>query len=549
VSTLVVPPLDDRPWPTLGPQLVQFLEERAVFGPGSLKGQPAVVDAEKAAIIYRAYELYPRGHEFAGRRRFRRVAVSLRKGTAKTELAAWVAYLELHPESPVRCDGFDRWGRPVGRPVRDPYIPMLAYTEEQVEELAYGALYTMVTEGPDADLFDAGLDRIIRLDARGRADGRAVALANSPSARDGARTTHQNFDETHRMHLPRQVDSYETMMANLDKRPLDDPWSLEQTTAGQLGQGSVAENTHLEAEAIARGEIRDPQLFYLHRSASPGHDMSTVEGRVAAVREATGPVGEFGPGQFLGIAKQWDRPRADKKYLERVWLNRWETGDAQAFDLARWEKPYDRGGLARAGAEIPRGALVAAGFDGARFRDSTAIVLTDIRTGLQQMWACWERPLTLHADAEWEVPEDEVTDAWAEIRRKFRLWKAYCDPPHWTETVGAWEARYPDQFEEWWTNRRRPMAEAIRAYSEAMAARQVTHTDDPVLNRHIGNAGKDLINLWDDDGRQLYILTKLHPTRKFDAAMAGCLSWRARLDALKKGALQQRESYVPKRLR
>ncbi len=34
-------------------------------------------------------------------------------------------------------------------------------------------------------------------------------------------------------------------------------------------------------------------------------------------------MGEFGPGQFESIAKQWDRPKADKAYLERVWLNRW----------------------------------------------------------------------------------------------------------------------------------------------------------------------------------------------------------------------------------
>jgi hypothetical protein len=88
-----------------------------VFGPGDLRGEPAVLDAEKRGLIYRMYEVYPKGHEQAGRRRFKRCAISLRKGTAKTELAAWLAAVELHPDGPVRCDGFDAQGEPVGVPI------------------------------------------------------------------------------------------------------------------------------------------------------------------------------------------------------------------------------------------------------------------------------------------------------------------------------------------------------------------------------------------------------------------------------------------------
>jgi hypothetical protein len=71
-----------------------------VFGPGDLRGQPAKLDDEKRGLIYRMYEVFPKGHAQAGRRRFKRVAVSLRKGSAKTELAAWIAICELHPGRP-----------------------------------------------------------------------------------------------------------------------------------------------------------------------------------------------------------------------------------------------------------------------------------------------------------------------------------------------------------------------------------------------------------------------------------------------------------------
>jgi len=538
--------MEGEAWPTLGPQVASLLEEQSIFGPGSFKGQPYKLSADWRAALYRMYEVYPQWHPFAGRRRFKRVGLSVRKGLAKTEFMAQVAYAELHPDGPVRCDGFDANGEPVGRPVVDPYIPLLAVTVEQVEELAYGAMYVLCTEGPDADLFDATLDRILRLGLRGEADGKCVPLSNSPGARDGARTTFQGFDEPHRLYLPRQVQAHETMVANLEKRVLEDPWGLYVGTAGEPGQGSIAEGLHHEAESIQRGEIDEPELFYLHREAAPGHDITTLEGRIAAVEDATGPAGEFGPGQFRSIARQWDRPAADKKYLERVWLNRWTRSDEQAFNVKRWT---DDLGIAE---PIPLGSFVAAGFDGARFRDSTGIVITDIATGRQQLWATWERPADVE---EWEIPEREVTEAWVDLQSKHVLWNCYGDPPHWTETYGSWAARWPDKFTEWWTNATAKMARAVRSYSEGIKSGAVTHVSRPgnpldeAFDRHIAAAGRKDVNHWDEDQR-LFVLRKIHEDRKFDNAMAGCLSWTAYLDAVKTGAKPPADDwFMPYRVR
>src|SRR3546814_2810437 len=85
--------------------------------------------------------------------------------------------------------------------------------------------------------------------------------------------------------------------------------------------------------------IDDPALFFFARRAGPKHvdlmprpasdtkpeitQAQAMANRVAAIAEATGPAGEYGPGQFESIAKNWERPKADLDYLERVWLNRW----------------------------------------------------------------------------------------------------------------------------------------------------------------------------------------------------------------------------------
>lgn len=578
MSHLIVPALDDELWPTLGPQVCDFIEERFTFGPGPLNGQPAVISDEKRAIIYRLYEVNPRKHKLPGRRRFKRGAWSVRKGMAKTELGAWIVATELHPEGPVRCDGFDARGEPYGRPVASPYIPMLSYTKDQTEELAYGALKAILEESEDADYFDIGNERIVRLDHRGRADGKAVPLAGSPNARDGARTTFQLFDEPHRLYTPTLHEAHNTMSANLPKRPDADAWSLYVGTAGELGQGSIQEDLHHEARQIAEGKVKEPRIFYFHRDAGKvhrgkdrneaGHNLGTKKGRLDAIAEATGPDGEYGAGQFDDIAEQWTRPKADLNYLERVWLNLWVTGDKQAFDV---EQITDLGGM----PTIKPGSLVTAGFDGARFRDSTAIVLTDVRTGVQQLYALWERPQNVE---EWEVNPTEVSDAVDMLMLTYKVWRWNGDPAHYTEEHANWAGKYP-QVEEWWTHSPRKMAFAVKDYADAIRAGEISYADDATLAlnspfagetmgeafvRHLGNAGKLKVQIYDagdenepgdvpdkaQRGRQLFVLEKIHETRKFDAGMAAVLSWQARLAALRdEKLLHTRPSTRVKRLR
>lgn len=542
MAVLIVPPLD-LSFPTLGPALKEFIEERFVFGPGSLSGRPAKLDDEKFAALCRMYEVFPKGHKYEGRRRFQRGGIEWRKGMAKTEFAAWVTGCELHPDAPVR--GYFDGDVLKGKAVEFPYIPMMAASREQVEELAFGVLKYVIGEGPDADLFDITDERVMRLGRFGQDDGKAVPVAGAPGSRDGALTTFMHFDEPHRLKLPTHKAAYETMMANLSKRPLEDPWALHTSTAGAPGENSVEEDLRAEAESIDRGEIDDPALFFFARWADESKHavLETREQIVAAVAEATGPVGEYGPGQFENIAKNWERPKADKAYLERVWLNRWRKSGSSFFDKRQLND------LCSPGELIPRGAFVALGFDGARFRDATAIVATDIKTGLQELIGLWERP----DDAdEWEVPEDEVTAAFEDAMKRYRVFKMYADPPHWTETIGSWYAKYPGQVEEWYTKRHSQMAYTLREYQEAIDSGSIRfggrvnpdfvigkilspHDD---LIRHLGNAGKKELRLRDDHGEPLYVMQKQDGQMglKFDAGMAAVLSWKARLDALKGAA-------------
>ncbi len=525
MSVLMVPALDPEPWPTLGPAVSQWIERNLVFGPGDLRGQPARLDPEKRALIYRAYEIFPQGHPQAGRRRFKRVAFSLRKGSAKSELAAWIAAAELHPDAPVRCIGWDERGQPIGGGVTDPYIPMVAYTEEQSEELAYGALRVILGLSPLARDFDIGLARIMRVGG----DGKAVPLATAPDSRDGARTTWQFFDETHRMVLPRLKEAHRTMMANIPKRRGSDAWSLETTTAPAPGEGSVAEDTMEYARAVEAGKVKDSRLFFFHRQASDSHDLSTPEGIRAAVIEASGPVAAWS--DIDGIVEQWRDPTADRTYLERVWLNRLVRSSVRAFDAERWKK------LAKSGYQVADSAMVAVGFDGSRYHDATAIVGCEIATGYTWLLGLWERPLDVK---DWEVPEHEVKRVMADAFTRWGVWRLYADPPYWETTVAEWAGEWGEErVFGWRTNRMTQMAAAVRAFNNAIQAGEVSHDGSAGLTRHIGNACRRELPQRDEKGDHLWVIYKERPDspHKIDAAMAAILAWEARSVALAAGVV------------
>jgi len=465
-------------------------------------------------------------------------SLSLRKGSAKTEKAAWIAIAELHPEGPVRCDGFDAKGHPVGRGVTDPYIPMMAYTEEQTEELAYGALRRILEECAIGNDFDVGLERVLRKDGRGKCE----AVASSPNARDGARTTFVHFDETHRWTLPSLRSAWKVSRNNLAKRPMADPWGLETTTAPEPGGGSVGEDSLNRAlKLLEDPPATEQRFFFFHREASDHHDLDTDEGLHAAIVEASGPY--IAKWTDVGaVALNFLGDPADRAYAERVWLNRRVQAAERAFDLSKWNP------LALYGHKVKDGAAITLGFDGSRYDDATGLVATEISTGFQWVVEVWQRPDSHHADAQgdraWEVPAEEVDQVVADAFDCWQVVRMYCDPPKWEGWVSTWAGRYGEKVVlEWWTNRRKPMAFAIRSWSTAIEAGELAHSGDSRLTAHVGNAYRHYTKLVDDEEKPLWVLRKERPDspHKIDLAMAAILSWEARNDAVAAGDGETRE--------
>ena len=529
---------DGKTYPTLGPQVCDFIERTFHYGPGPKRGEPYVVRNEFRYLIYRAYEHYPEGmvvdygegikENVTGRRVFRFVNVSLPKGSAKTELMSLIALTELHPDAPIRFNGYDpnaEGGLAPGRSVVSPFIPILAPTKDQLDDLEYGAAMVIASDAdPDGQVFDVNKERIMVV---GESESKILPVAASGGRLDGLKPTHQSIDESHHLFEDRHRKAYRAMVNNLPKRKEDDAWQMTCTTAGDPSEPSVARDQYRLGVQMAEGLIEKPNTFFYHRGTSDENaKFDTMAQRLRALREASGEeAAQFR--DLRSVADMWDDEGNDKTYLERVWCNRWVQSSANAFDSSAFRD------LGDSSLTIPTGAVVTLGFDGAVTRDSTALVMTDVKTGVQQLIGLWERPENAE---DWSVPVSEVNAMVEFCMETYDVFSFYYDPPYWQEAGAMWDERWPGKVIEWPTRNLNRIYYATRAYQEAIANGEIAHDGDPDLVRHIANAGRNEVNSVDEEGRKKFRLGKLAPHRKFDAAMAAILSWQARLDAIKKGA-------------
>lgn len=460
--------------------------------------------------------------------------------THNTELMALLSLVELHPDAPVRFDGYDPsapGGLAPGRAVLSPFIPLLAPTKDQLDDLAYGVAKEIAKEITDQLLFDVNNERIM---INGEGESKILPVAASAGRLDGLKPTFQCIDEAHRMFSDRHHQAVQTMENNLKKRYMDDPWQLSTTTAGDPSEPSVAKAQYDYGMKIHNGKIKDPRTFFYHRGTSDENaKFDTMGQRLKALKEASGEeAAQFR--DLFSVAAEWDEDGVDKSYLERVWCNRWVQSSMTAFDSDKFRDLGDKS------LAIARGSAVTLGFDGAVSNDSTAIVMTEIETGIQNLVGLWERPPD--AAFQWRVPIGEVHDVMNMLMEDYNVVLFYGDPPYWQEAMSVWESKWGNKIIEWPTRNINNMYYAIRAYDEAIDRGDIAHDGNEDLIRHVASAGKNMLNQVDDEGKQKFRLTKISRDRKYDAAMAAILSWQARLDAIKQGIMPQ-EVQAPRRIR
>jgi hypothetical protein len=395
-----------------------------------------------------------------------------------------------------------------------PLIQITATAEDQTDNI-YDALRPMIDDGPLSVMVPKTGEEFIRLPNKGRID---VVTSNARS-RLGQRVTFVAQDETgvwtQAAGMIKVAETQRRGLAGMSGR------AEETTNAWDPNEGSVAQRT---AEATTR------DIFRLHPLA---HDGLAYK-KKAERRQIHKHV--YRGCRWIDLdaieAEAAELIRVDPGQAERFFGNRPTAGSDAGFDIDAFrgnEKPK---------LSVVRHELITIGVDGARFDDAIAAVATHVKSGYQWPLCILERPDD--AGDDYEHPLAELDSAVTDAFDMWTVWRLYADP-HWIEhIIDGWQNRWGEKrVVPWYTNRDRVIAWAVRAYTEAVAKGDMSHSGDATFERHIANARKKELKIKDDHERFMHTLAKdsPHSPRKIDAAMAAVLSWEARGDAITAGAV------------
>jgi hypothetical protein len=543
-----------------------WLETFVVHGAGDVAGMRTVLSDERTGFIVDCYALDGRG-----RRLYDSAFFSRPKGADKSGVAGKVALFEAF--GPARFAGWaeggetyeflDRVyvyaaGEPMGRPVTNPFVRIMATEEEQT-----GAVYETIQFNlthSDAPLYElqgfgvvAGMNRVAM--PWGGEIRRSTAGAAS---KDGGRETFAVFDETHLYTTPQLRSMYSKVVDNLKKRALHaEPWFIETTTMYEVGAESVAEQTYRLADLIFEGKARRARLLFNHRWASP--ESLRDEGELAtAFAEAYGDAIEWNPIEDL-INGVFDTRRSEARTrrlffnalvaAENAWMlpEVWNARGQSVLRQVLRESGSDDFTKPAAGDEITLG------FDGSRTNDATALVACRVRDRFVFPLLIDEIPDGPESEG-WEVDTAAVDAAVAQAFDRFTVVGFYADPPYWLDYIDRWAKEFGEQLRihssgkhsiAWYTKRDVQMSEALERVQQAVTDGTMGHDDvtplGAALTRHVLNARN-----WLRRGGAVIGKEGKNSPRKIDAAVAMTLAFEAAADyAAQRKPAAARNDFVP----
>jgi len=478
-------------WPTLGWQVIDWTEQYLCHGPGDIQGEPLVWDEEFCQIILDCYRLFPKGHENEGRRVVSYFGISMPKGRAKSEFAGALVCAELL--GPVRFDGWDANGEPVGKPVTYPFIRPLA-TEEGQTGNTYGNVQTMLEHARELfptewqfNQLDIGSTRTLL--GKGGRLGEVRPSTAGAASKDGGKESFAVVDEPHLYYLPELRQMHAMVRRNTRKRKIAQPWMLATTTMFQPGQHSVAEDLYDEAEKLMEQQKRSFGFCWHHREGSITEDVWDDDvAQLASLREAYGPAADWM--DLAGMVEHEIRaPGSVKAENARYFHNlRWK-GEQRAIDPDKWDA------LAAPSLNPQGGEFIAIGFDGSdrgEHADDTVLVGW-VLTEKPHLFLIdrWRRPE--FAGREYRVPREEIREKVSELRETFEVRRFACDPPGWREEIDSWDKEFGERYGEpvvveVLTNRPTRMGPAIDRFLEAIDEQSFTHDGSPELREYALNA-------------------------------------------------------------
>ncbi len=518
---------------SLGYEVLDWIEENECHGPGDLQGDPLELDREFRKHVIEAYRLDPT----TGRRMFDEVVLSRPKGRAKSELAGLIVVAEAY--GPVRFDGWNANGQPVGKPVRSPLIKCLATEESQAGNTFENAAFIAGEWGQDehSDIYGgtSGIRRYQSATAlylpRG---GEIRACTAGAVSKDGGKETHVVADETHLYVLPELRSMYAMVARNLGKRKLAEPWMHQTSTAYRPGEQSVFEVTLTRHR---KGEL-SPRVYVNYLEAKGKIDLDDRDRTARQLAEAYGDSAGWQDLERKYAERNDPRIYEDVEQFIRYCLNRSQSGRDAWIAKDVVDRQIRR-------EPVEAGTAIALGFDGSLRDDATVLIGSRMDDGFLFPVGIWAKPDGREGNW-WEVPRSDVLAAVREAFARYDVTRMYADPHEWRSDIDSLAAELGEERVIGWETRRDvQMAAALdRLRTDLMQGGPIVgdatfgalfHSGDPLFAEHFGNA-----YVRRKGGHRLVRKEHEQSDRKIDSVVGAALAYEARADALAAGWGQPR---------
>lgn len=546
-------PEEEGERPTLGYYVLDWMMQN-LAQPGRDDGEPFIPTQEQAEFLLRYYEVHP----VTGKRVIHRALLSRPRGWGKSPFVGAIALAEACAD--VVADGWDAYGEPIGRPwhsIRTPLVRIAAVTEDQTDNTWIPLLEMARGRALSTDYGLDVLDTVIYLPR-----GEISPITSSATSAKGDPACFASLDQTEEWKASNGgIKLAKVMRFNAAKLGGS---LIETPNAYTPGEGSVAEQSAADYQAIIDGRSRARGILADHREAPPETDMTDERSIVAGLRYAYGDSSDHPDGCVLHdppCPPGWSP-------IERLTSEFWDTSndpqDLRADLLNQithasdaWLTEPEVRASSDLGKSVQPGDRIVLGFDGSRKRsrgvtDATALIGCRLSDGHLFTIGVWEQPdrMPVGPDGkpvEWQVPVVEVLAAVHEAYATYDVVGMYADPAKWESHVADWEASYGPRLKvqatrnhpiEWWMTGGRSVliVRALEKFHTALTEGELTHDGSSALVRHLCNARRR-------PSRSGLQIGKAHPDspKKIDATIAAVLAWQCRLDAIAKGVAAEEE--------
>lgn len=465
-----------RKFPTMGPRVIRFIEQRCIFTAAGWAGRPFILQPWQRELLLDLFEVVWNPELEKWVRRYTEALIGMPKKNGKTELVAALAHYFLHAD---------------GEPA--PLITVAAASERQANWV-FGAAAAMAKAPQLATRCRVYNREIQRLDAPDSA--KILRLASNAGKNDGPNIFVALMDEFHEW-TPGNAEQNYNVLTNAGGAR-EQPLAIEITTAGFDLDGTICGRKYQYGRKVESGEVEDSAFFFRWYAAPEDLDWRSME----AVKIANP---SFGVIQGERFYRDQQRRKPEAVY-RRYFLNQWTEGESAWLPYGAFAKlkrfppapPAIRLSVERGAGVLVPGAPTWVGWDSSTKVDSTAVVavqwltLGDVATKRDVdylvvfAWV-WERPIdpnTGEPDENWIVPlTDEVVPLIHALAATYDVQAIAYDPAFVTwEAAKLQEIGYPVKEFSQQTGR---LTVASQNLYEKIVQGIVAHDGDPVLARHV----------------------------------------------------------------